>query len=316
MDNQPQYVDLQVNGYAGVDFNGDRLTSEQLHQACRRLREDGVAQILATFITDDVLKMCARVKTLCQLRQRDPLAREVVWGIHIEGPFLSPEPGYVGAHPPQFVRPADLDSMKQLCDAADGLVHLVTLAPENDPGLRVTRWLADCDIIVSAGHCNASLDQLHSAIDAGLSMFTHLGNGCPMTLPRSENIIQRALSLRDRLTLCFIADGVHVPPHALGNFLALASAERSIVVTDAVSAAGAPPGTYHLGDQVLHIGENGVPLAPDGAHFAGSTATMPKMVDLLRRQLGLSEERIEQLTSRNARRLLGIPTASSKMRSV
>ena len=116
--------------------------------------------------------------------------------------------------------------------------------------------------------------------------------------------------------MCFIADGVHVPPYTLGNFLALASAEGSIVVTDAVSAAGAPPGAYHLGDQVLHIGASGVPLAPDGAHFAGSTATMPKMVDLLRQQQGLSEERIERLTSRNARRLLGIPAASSEMRSV
>ena len=158
--------------------------------------------------------------------EQDPLVREVIWGIHIEGPFLNETPGYVGAHPPQAVRPADVDAMKRLLEAAGGLARLVTLAPERDPGSKVVRYLARQKVLVSAGHCDPSFDELRAAIDAGLSLFTHLGNGCPMMLPRHDNIIQRVLALRDRLTIMFIADGVHVPPLALGNYLRLAGIER------------------------------------------------------------------------------------------
>ena len=158
--------------------------------------------------------MAARLRRLAAIRQQDPLVREVIWGIHIEGPFINETPGYVGAHPRQSVRPADVETMKRLLDAAGGLTRLVTLAPERDPGMKVIRHLVRQKVLVSAGHCNPSLDELRAAIDAGLSMFTHLGNGCPTLLDRHDNIIQRVLSLRERLTICFIADGVHIPPMA------------------------------------------------------------------------------------------------------
>ena len=127
--------------------------------------------------------MAARLARIAAYRQADALARELIWGLHIEGPFISPLPGYVGAHPPEHVRPADPDAMRRLLDAAAGLTRLVTLAPERDAGLAVTRLLAGQGILVAAGHCDPSLADLRAAIDAGLSMFTHLGNGCPMTLP-------------------------------------------------------------------------------------------------------------------------------------
>ena len=214
------YVDLQLNGCYGVDFNSDDLSAEQLHTACERLDADSVAGILATIITDDIQRMSARLARLAALRENDPLTRQILLGFHVEGPFISPAPGYVGAHPPQHVRRADLDDMKRLLDAAQGLVQLVTLAPECDSGMKLTRFLAGRGILVSAGHCDPSLHQLRAALDAGLSLFTHLGNGCPASLPRHDNVIQRVLSLADRMTICFIADGVHVPYPALGNYLA------------------------------------------------------------------------------------------------
>ena len=222
MSGQPQchYVDLQINGYAGVDFNRDNLSDADLHRACELLREDGVAGILATIITDQIPQMTARLERIAAIRERDPLVREMIWGIHIEGPFINETPGYVGAHPPRAVRPADIENMKRLLEAAGGLTRLVTLAPERDPGLKVVRYLAQQRILVAAGHSNASLDQLQAAIDAGLSLFTHLGNGCPPLLPRHDNIIQRVLSLRERLTLCFIGDGVHVPLDGAGKLSA------------------------------------------------------------------------------------------------
>jgi len=305
MSDQCSYVDLQVNGYAGVDFNGDGLSAEGLHQACVRLREDGVAGVLATIITDELPRMTARLARIAAIRRQDALVRDIVWGAHVEGPFLNDAPGYRGAHPAHAVRPADIGDMNGLLDAADGLVRLVTLAPERDSGMKVIRHLADRKILVSAGHCDPSLNQLRAAIDAGLSMFTHLGNGCPMTLHRHDNIIQRALALRDRLTLCFIADGLHVPVPALGNYLRLAGCEGSIVVTDAISAARLGPGRYMLGTQTVEVGADGATRSAEGSHFAGSTATMPRMAALLREDVGLSEDEVRQLLSDNPRRLLG-----------
>ena len=305
MSDQFSYVDLQVNGYAGVDFNSDDLSAENLHQACGRLRDDGVAGVLATIITDELPSMTARLARIAAIRRQDVLVREMVWGIHVEGPFLNETPGYCGAHPAKAMLPADIDAMNRLLDAADGLVRLVTLAPERDPGQKLVRHLADRKILVSAGHCDPSLDQLRAAADAGLSLFTHLGNGCPMTLHRHDNIIQRALHLRDRLTLCFIADGFHIPIPALGNYLRLAGIERSIVVTDAISAARLGPGRYTLGNQSVEIGPDGAARSPDGSHFLGSTATMPRMAALLRKEVGLSEADIHRLLSDNPRRLLG-----------
>src|SRR5262249_50071839 len=155
-----------------------------------------------------------------------------------------PTPGFVGAHPSHAVRPANLDDMRRLLDAADGLVRLVTLAPECDSQLRVTQFLAKQGIAVAAGHCDPTIAKLNEAIDAGLTMFTHLGNACPMHLHRHDNIIQRVLSIADQLWISFIADGIHIPFPALKNYLKCATLERSLIVTDAITAAGLGPGRY------------------------------------------------------------------------
>jgi N-acetylglucosamine-6-phosphate deacetylase len=304
MIDQFPYIDLQVNGYGGVDFNHDGLSPEGLHHACVQLREDGVAGILATVVTDELPRMAARLGRIAAIRRQDAMVGEVIWGIHVEGPFLNEMPGYCGAHPAHVMRPADIGDMNRLLDAADGLVRLVTLAPERDPGMTLVRYLADRKIIVSAGHCDPSVNQLRAAIEAGLSMFTHLGNGCPTTLHRHDNIIQRALGLRDWLTLSFIADGCHIPVPALGNYLRLAGFERSIVVTDAMSAARLGPGRYTLGPQTVEIGADGAARSADGSHFVGSTATMPRMATLLREDVGLAEDEVRRLLSDNPRRLL------------
>jgi len=163
--------------------------------------------------------------------------------------------------------------------------------------------LAGGGVVVSAGHTDASLDQLRAAIDAGLSMFTHLGNGCPMTMHRHDNIVQRALHLRERIWLCFIADGVHVPPVALKNYLDLAGTDRSIVVTDAIAPAGLGPGRYTLGRWDLTIGEDRVARSPDGSHFVGSATTMRVAHENLRR-FGLSDADCRALLCANPRRAL------------
>jgi N-acetylglucosamine-6-phosphate deacetylase len=295
------YFDLQVNGYGGVDFNSDDLSDEQLHRACEKLAADGVRSILATIITEDLDLMRARLARIVSLRSKDRLAQQMIAGIHIEGPFINEMTGYRGAHPADAVRLANTDDAKQLLEACGGLLKLFTLSPERDPSLATTKWLRQSGVTVSAGHTDASLDQLKAACDAGLSMFTHVGNGCPMTgMHRHDNIIQRALHLRDRLWLCFIADLVHVPAVALKNYLDLAG-ERAIVVTDAIAPAGLGPGRYKLGRWDLLIGEDMVARAPDGSHFVGAAITMKQSHANLRQKLGLSESLCKQLLIDNPR---------------
>jgi N-acetylglucosamine-6-phosphate deacetylase len=292
-------VDLQVNGYAGVDFNSDQVGTESFHHACESLRNDGVSSILATVITDSIDTLQKRLSNIVDARNHDALVADVIFGVHIEGPFLNPEPGYIGAHPREYARPAELGLMKRLTDAAAGLTRIVTLAPEFDAELKVTRWLSDQGIVVSAGHCNPTRDQLSAAVDAGLSMFTHLGNGCPLHLHRHDNIVQRALNLADYLHIGFIADGIHVPFVALGNYLQLAGYDRSFIVTDAVSAAGMGPGEYNLSGQRVVVDDNLATWDEDKTHLFGSAMTMPRVRDNLRECLGLNKGLIEKLTRAN-----------------
>lgn len=301
----PGWVDLQVNGYAGVDFNSDDLTLEQTLAVCRRLRADGVAGILATVITAPLDRMIARLTKLAGWIDEIPEVAAGLIGLHVEGPFINPQTGFVGAHPQDAVLPATVDTTCRLLDAGKGHVRVLTLAPEFDAGFETTRHLHDHGIVVAAGHSDASSDQLRGAIDAGLKLYTHLGNGCPAILPRHDNIIQRVLSLADSLAISLIADGHHLPRLALRNFLNWIPDENIIVVSDAISAAGLGPGDYRLGNQTVHVDQAGACWAADRIHFAGSAATLPQMHQVLT-SIGADEAQIDRWLRANPSRLLGM----------
>jgi N-acetylglucosamine-6-phosphate deacetylase len=166
--------------------------------------------------------------------------------------------------------------------------------------------LCDQGVVVAAGHCDPSFDQLRAAADAGLSLFTHLGNGCPKQVDRHDNIIQRVLSLSDRIRPCFIADGAHVPFFALRNYLRTAGLERCIVVTDAVSPAGLGPGRYRIGRWELDVGPDMVVRAPGDKHLVGSAGTMPRTLENLVQHVGLTEAQALRLTRDNPAAVLGL----------
>lgn len=271
------YVDLQVNGYAGVDFNADDLDADAFTAACQALSRDGVAGFFPTIITDHMDRMIARIKAVATFSQRDPLTQQMVRGIHVEGPFLSARDGYRGAHPLDAICEASISLTDQIIDAADGMLSIFTLAPEMDPGATVTRHLTQRGVVVSAGHTDASMDQLSRAIDAGLTLFTHLGNGCPMRgMDRHDNIVQRVLALAKRgcIVPTFIADGVHVPFFALKNYLDLIGVDRAVIVTDAMAAAGLGAGRHRLGRWLVDVGDDLAAWAPDRSHLVGSAMSM------------------------------------------
>lgn len=299
-------LDLQLNGYKGVDFNADDLTLDRMRRACAAVRADGGGRMLATIITDRLDAMAARIARLAQLHAADADIRDVMAGIHVEGPFINAGSGYVGAHPASHVIPASPAAAGRLLDAGGGLVRLVTLAPECDEGLATVRFLAREGVCVSAGHCDASRDRLARAIDAGLTAFTHLGNGCPLSLHRHDNIISRVLALDGLKFVMVIADGVHVPPWVLVSWIRQIGIERMVAVTDGTAAAGMPPGRYTLGGQEVVVAADGAAWSPDRSHLVGSTATPADIRLTLCDAVGLSLPDIERLTTVNAALMIGV----------
>lgn len=293
------FIDIQVNGYAGVDFNSDGLTDEQFVAVCAQLKRDGVQRFYPTIITDQFERMLHRIERIADAIEQLGDVAALVGGIHVEGPFISPIRGYVGAHPVDCVREASPDAAMRLVDAGQGNVRLLTLAPEVPGAVETVRRLTRESIVVAGGHSDASLQQLTAAADAGMTLYTHLGNGCPVQMHRHDNIVQRVLSLSDRLAVSFIADGHHVPWFALANYLRCVPDDRIVIVTDAISAAGLGPGEYQLGGQTVSVDDDLAAWHAERTQFAGCATTMPQMVELLRRELNVDEARITRWTRDN-----------------
>ena len=248
--------------------------------------------------------MIDRIEAIARCVEANAEAAAMVAGIHVEGPFLNRADGYIGAHPVAAAREATINDAKRLMDAGRGLVRLVTLAPEMDNGAAVTKMLSDAGIAVAAGHCDASMDQLHQGLDNGLKLFTHLGNSCPALLPRHDNIVQRVLSLSDQLMISFIADGHHVPGFALANYLQCVPDRNIVIVSDAISAAGLGPGKFQLAGQTVTVDPDGATWAECRTHYAGCATPLGRMAEWLQAELGAGKRQIERWCRTNPARLI------------
>ncbi|GAG13336.1 unnamed protein product, partial [marine sediment metagenome] len=256
-------------------------------------------KMLATVITDHLDLMVSRIKRLANLREQNKLISDVMVGIHVEGPFISPITGFVGAHPTEHVLPATVAHAKDIVAAGNGLIRVVTLAPEHDADFKTTQWLSQQNILVSAGHCNPSVEVLSAAIDAGLSAFTHLGNGCPIDMHRHDNIINRVLAADGLRWIMIIPDGIHLPPSLVRIMIRSIGIERIIAVTDATAAGGMGVGEFSLGSQKVIVEQDGSAWASDRSHLVGSTASMGRVRDVLQNDVGLSKPEIIQITETN-----------------
>lgn len=269
----PALFDPQVNGFAGVDFQQDDLTSDQLLHAIRELRRHACSGILLTLITDEWPRMMKRLAHIKRLRDASPELTEAIPGFHIEGPFLSAEEGYRGAHNPALMIDPTPDHIRELHGLTSDCVTLMTLAPERPGAIRAIEEATKHEIKTSAGHTNATNQQLKDAVKAGAVGFTHVGNGCPRTLDRQDNIIWRAVN--SGLTLGIIPDAIHVSPDLFQIIFSARSRYHHGIyfTTDAMAAAGAPPGTYTIGKIKVDVGSDGVVRLPGQPYFAGSALT-------------------------------------------
>lgn len=280
--------DIQVNGFAGVDFQQPHLSAAELRRAVDGLAAHETRRFFATLITDAIPALCAKLENLERLRTRDPVVGESLCGYHIEGPWLSPEPGFRGAHDPQHMGPPDIGAFERLQTAAGGNIRLLTLAPEWPGSTPFIRHVTATGVQVSLGHTNASAADIEAAIAAGARFCTHLGNGAPAQMHRHDNVIQRLLG-RDELTAFFIPDGIHLSPDVLKNFYRAKPAGQALFTTDCMAAAGAVRGRYRLGHLEMEVGDDRVVRLPGSQQFAGSTLCPDEGVRNLQRWLGLSE---------------------------
>ncbi len=253
----PGFFDLQVNGFAGVDFNDPAATAEDIARALDALQLTGVTRCLPTLITSSFedFARCARAVLAT--------GHAAVAGLHMEGPYLAPEDGPRGAHPRNHARPASFDDFSRRQAAAEGRIRLVTLAPEVPGALPLIERLVELGVRVAIGHSAASTARIADAVSAGATLSTHLGNGCATTLPRHPNLLWAQLA-EDRLRASLIVDGHHLPPETVKVMVRAKAPERCLLVTDATMCAGCPPGRYRLGALEVELSPEGRVQAPGG----------------------------------------------------
>ena len=275
----PGWCDLQVNGFAGVDFNRADLKPAEVRRALAAMRSTGVTLCLPTLITSSLEEFSNAAHAI--LSVHDPM----VAGLHMEGPYINPADGPRGAHRRDAVRPPLLGDFLRRQEAAEGRIRLVTLAPELPGALRLIESLVEMGVRVAIGHSAATPSQVSDAVRAGATLSTHLGNGVAGMLPRHPNLIWAQLAA-DELSACFIVDGHHLSPETVKAMVRAKGLSRAILVTDATAAAAAPPGRYTIGAQPILRRSDGRVTLTDGRTLAGSSLTLNRALALAARFTG------------------------------
>jgi N-acetylglucosamine-6-phosphate deacetylase len=271
----PGFVELQINGSFGLNVGPD---GKALKHLARELPKTGTTSFLPTLVSSPESSYPAFLDALSGATNT-PGARTL--GAHLEGPFLSPL--RKGAHDPANLLPIDLGLIRTL--AGSGLVRMMTLAPELPRATEAIQLLLETGVVPSAGHTDATYEELTGAVDAGLRTGTHLYNAMSPLEHRAPGVVGALLS-DGRTRAGIIADGIHVHEAALEIAYRQKGPDALALVTDAMEAAGMPEGEYELGERTVRLEEGAVRL-PEGT-LAGSALTMDAAL-------------------RNATRLLNIP---------
>jgi N-acetylglucosamine-6-phosphate deacetylase len=300
----PGLFDLQVNGFAGVDFNSPGLRPDAVAHALDRMRATGVTRCLPTLITGSLERFSACARVLCKVA--DP----AIAGLHMEGPYISPADGARGAHPLEHVVPATLDDFARRQDACGGRIRLVTLAPEVPGALPLIEHLVGSGVRVAIGHTAATPQAIADGISAGATLATHLGNGCPQMLPRHPNPIWELLAA-DQVFASVIVDGHHLPGSTVKAMVRAKGLERTILVTDAMAAAGCAPGSYSIGGVDCELGRDGRVSLPGTPYLAGSALTLDQAIGNTVRFAGVPLEDAIAMASTIPARWLGEATAGT-----
>ncbi len=254
----PGLIDNQVNGFAGVSFNytNGELDKEGIRKVTCELWKKGVTTYFPTLTSNSREVMTTILKELAS-EQNDGYLHGSVPGYHLEGPYLSPEDGYRGAHPLKWVRRPDWNEFMSFYKAAGGKVLTVTVAPELEGSMDFIRKCTEMGIVVALGHHNASRSIVDNAVLNGAKTCTHLGNGCANLINRHENPLWPQLA-NNQLMISIICDGFHLRDEEIATFYEVKGPEKTIITSDVTKFAGLPPGQY------LNEDGESIELTPEG----------------------------------------------------
>ena len=291
----PGLVDIQLNGYGGLDVNDPSRPASELSDLVRALWGQGVTTVYPTIISADDATTTTLVKRAAAARAADSDVAYGVPGLHLEGPYISSAEGARGAHDPAVIRDPDADEFDRWQTAADGAIAIMTLAPERKGAIDFTRRLTTragthasgmSPVLASVGHSLATASEIHAFAAAGGRLSTHLGNGLPAQIDRHHNPIWAQLT-EDILTAGLIADGHHLPADTFAALVRAKGPGRCVLTSDAAALAGCAPGDYRTA-----VG-GAVTVGPDGSlrlqgtpYLAGSGASL---LDCLRWATGPGE---------------------------
>ncbi len=283
----PGFIDIQVNGFAGVDYCSPDATLESIGRSIHEIFATGVARFFPTVITGTEKNMIGAMRNLA-LAKETLSEGPAMEGFHIEGPHISPDDGPRGAHPQHCVRPPDIEEFRRWQEASNGYIKLVTVSPEWPHAPQYIDALVREGIVVSIGHTKADAQQIQAAVSAGATLSTHLGNGAHAVMQRHPNYIWEQMA-EDRLAASFIVDGIHLGASFLKVALRAKGVERSVLVTDAVMPAGCPPGDYMLGEVEVELKPPGDRVVlRGGTRLAGSALKMNAAIPNVMRMAGVS----------------------------
>jgi N-acetylglucosamine-6-phosphate deacetylase len=298
----PGFIDIQINGYMGIDFADNELSIEGIRTAAKALWSTGVTTFLPTVITNDQERLEKSFEILAGALEDEEVGVSIP-GFHLEGPYISPVKGFRGAHLEKYIRPPDWDEFQRTREAARNRILLITVAPEVTGAIPFIEKCRSAGLVVSLGHHDGTAGEISRAVDAGASISTHLGNGCANMIHRHNNPLWPQLA-EDRLTATLIADGFHLNREELISFYRIKGAERTILVSDAVDLAGMPPGEYIRGErQVVLTGH--VVKYPAENVLAGAATPLSNCVANMIKYTGCGLPEAIRLASTNPARVLG-----------
>lgn len=296
------FFDPQVNGFAGVDFNSPSLSAEGLHRAALSLASTGVTRFLPTPITSSHEKMVGQLKIIGEALRRDPLLREMCVGIHLEGPYISPEEGPRGIHLREFIRLPQWEEVERFQEACEGRIRCITLAPEVKGAIPFIKKAVALGMIIGIGHTNASEEVLEEAVEAGARLSCHLGNAPSALLPCHRNLIEKQLAM-DQLMASIIVDGIHLPPNVVDDYVRAKGVDRVVLTTDSMAGAEASPGRYTLGDLQVDVSSDGTARLAGTSRLAGSTLKMDRAITNVIRFARIDLPSAIHMATKNAQKL-------------
>lgn len=301
----PGLIDNQINGYAGVDFSGDNLTTADVIAAVQAIWKEGITTFLPTLLTNSHEKLIKNLKILDEIIRKDDGLRKSIPGLHLEGPYISPEEGFRGCHPVQHIRKPSPEEFLSYQDAAGGRILQITLAPEIEGAMELIRLCTLDGIVVALGHTNASASQIMQAVDNGARLSTHLGNGCANFIHRHKNPIWPQLA-NDRLIPSIIADGLHLLPEEIKVFYKVKGPDNIILTSDVIYLAGMAPGKYTFLESEVILTEEGMLLNPELNCLAGASFSLKKGVENIMSFTGCSFTNAINMASRNVARVYSL----------